>query len=388
MADNRMVAFNSGEPTRVSEAGAGTAPDITVGHGTLSSRVRWRVGSPLGSDHLPLHIDLEVGPPGRSTPPRPRNNYRRAAWEVFRRNVTTRLTTDGQWTADRCHSLDAAARQFADITNRATYGCVPRGSLPRPKGWWSADCARARDAFRTAHNHLRRNRNDPAAVAACREARVTATSTFHQAKRESWRGFLSTLDTRSPSTEVWPTIRSLDGRGREGLPDCPVSAFDAQGRPVGSPAHEDRAKANLAIDSFAAASRTSIPRADSAAATATVREYLRTHRAGHTGPEGDFTTSELESVLRRSGGKAAGKDRVHPLLLRQLPQVGKAALLSLLNRSWREGRVPAAWRTAIIVPIPKKWKPPGDIKSRRPVSLLSTIGWSSGGCRLGQRGVV
>ena len=65
---------------------------------------------------------------------------------------------------------------------------------------------------------------------------------------------------------------------------------------------------------------------------------------------------------------------MHPLLLRRLPLSAKAPLASLLNRSWREGRVPSAWRTATIVPILKRGKPAADIKSNRPVSLLSTIG--------------
>ena len=56
LTDNRMLAVNSGEPTRIGEAGAGTAPDITVVHGSWASRTRWRVGNALGSDHLPLHI--------------------------------------------------------------------------------------------------------------------------------------------------------------------------------------------------------------------------------------------------------------------------------------------------------------------------------------------
>lgn len=48
-------------------------------------------------------------------------------------------------------------------------------------------------------------------------------------------------------------------------------------------------------------------------------------------------------------------------------------LLELLNRSWCSGVVPAAWRTATIIPIIKKNKPPNAFKSYRPVSLLSCI---------------
>jgi len=75
-------------------------------------------------------------------------------------------------------------------------------------------------------------------------------------------------------------------------------------------------------------------------------------------------------ALRANGGKSPGPDGVHPELLRRLPPAGLIALRALLNRSWREGRVPSAWKSAVIVPIPKKGKPKTSIGSYRPVSLL------------------
>ena len=49
-----------------------------------------------------------------------------------------------------------------------------------------------------------------------------------------------------------------------------------------------------------------------------------------------------------------------------------AQLLTLINRSWQEGFTPASWRTAEIVAIPKKGKPPSETGSYRPISLLSS----------------
>ena len=83
--------------------------------------------------------------------------------------------------------------------------------------------------------------------------------------------------------------------------------------------------------------------------------------------------AELYRVLSVSGGKASGPDNIHPMLLRKLSGRGRSALLSLINRSWEEGRLPASWRRADIVPILKKSKPAGQVKSYRPVSLLSCV---------------
>ena len=199
-ANNSMVVVNSGEPTRVADTGSGTATDITIVHGSWATRTTWRVGKTIGSDHLPLLIHLEVGPPGRCAPHKPRNNYKKAHWAEYKRKVTTSFTAGGGWSADNFPSVDRAAKEFANNILQASHGCIPRSSLPRPKRWWTPECAQAREAHHGAQDHLRANRNDPAAMEAARAAREAATTTYHKAKRESWRSYTSSLSTRSPSS--------------------------------------------------------------------------------------------------------------------------------------------------------------------------------------------
>ena len=80
---------------------------------------------------------------------------------------------------------------------------------------------------------------------------------------------------------------------------------------------------------------------------------------------------ELISVTSNLKKNAPGSDEIHPMTLKHLPAAGRERLLDILNRSWREGRVPANWRRAIIVSILKKNKPPNQVKSYIPVYLLS-----------------
>ena len=101
LADHHMVTLNTGDPTRISAAGAGSAPDVTLGHGRLVNRLTWRTDRSIGSDHLPIVIGLSVGAPARTPKPRPHFNYRRALWPEFKRKVTNLLSGGGQpWTAD------------------------------------------------------------------------------------------------------------------------------------------------------------------------------------------------------------------------------------------------------------------------------------------------
>ncbi|XP_043204749.1 uncharacterized protein LOC122371992 [Amphibalanus amphitrite] len=55
-----------------------------------------------------------------------------------------------------------------------------------------------------------------------------------------------------------------------------------------------------------------------------------------------------------------------------LEGTNKRHFLDLLNRTWSAADVPASWKVAEIVAIPKKGKPPSELSSYRPISLLSS----------------
>ncbi|GFR59536.1 reverse transcriptase-like protein [Elysia marginata] len=61
-------------------------------------------------------------------------------------------------------------------------------------------------------------------------------------------------------------------------------------------------------------------------------------------------------------------------MLQQHGSTGKLFFLSIINQSWKQGRISRAWKNAHIVPILKKDKDPKELKSYRPISLTSCIG--------------
>ena len=86
-----------------------------------------------------------------------------------------------------------------------------------------------------------------------------------------------------------------------------------------------------------------------------------------------FTELEVTDVLANMKAKSPGHDKVHPQMLKRLGENEKAALLKLLNRSWKEGRAPHSFKLAVIIPIVKQNKPADKIASHRPVALVSCI---------------
>ena len=83
----------------------------------------------------------------------------------------------------------------------------------------------------------------------------------------------------------------------------------------------------------------------------------------------------MDSAMRKLAmKKAAGLDGIKNEMILHLGPASKNILLKFINRTWRESRLPTAWRNARITPILKKGKPAGDPQSYRPISLTSCLG--------------
>ena len=95
---------------------------------------------------------------------------------------------------------------------------------------------------------------------------------------------------------------------------------------------------------------------------AAIQEEHQTDRA--------FNLSELEMVLDGLHDTAPGADTVSYSMIKNTPLGFRHLLLRLINQSFQEGKLPEAWTTARIVPIPKP-KKKGDF---RPISLLPVMG--------------
>ncbi|GFV30126.1 probable RNA-directed DNA polymerase from transposon BS [Trichonephila clavipes] len=86
-----------------------------------------------------------------------------------------------------------------------------------------------------------------------------------------------------------------------------------------------------------------------------------------------LTAKQLrEAVGHIRCAKSPGPDNYHPEYLKHLGCNALSVLSTLYNHSWKYG-VPAIWKKAIVVPIPKKNKPLDDLCSYRPISLTSIL---------------
>lgn len=71
--------------------------------------------------------------------------------------------------------------------------------------------------------------------------------------------------------------------------------------------------------------------------------------------------------------KSPGYDLITGKILKELPKKGIVFLATLFNNILRTTFIPNQWKVAQIVMVPKPGKPPTEIVSYRPISLLSII---------------
>ena len=84
-----------------------------------------------------------------------------------------------------------------------------------------------------------------------------------------------------------------------------------------------------------------------------------------------FEMPELEKALNKYKPSAPGIDKIPYEIYNNLPEIGKELLLKLINRLWNTGDLPQASKHAILIPISKPNKDPHNVKSYRPIALLS-----------------
>lgn len=71
--------------------------------------------------------------------------------------------------------------------------------------------------------------------------------------------------------------------------------------------------------------------------------------------------------------KAPGFDQITGEILRHLPKKAIVKLMHIMNAAFRMQYVPKLWKIAEVIMIPKPGKPPHEVSSYRPISLLPVL---------------
>ena len=358
------ILNNDYSPTYIdARSGLPSSLDLSICSPSILLDFSWKVHDDLcGSDHFPTILMADEGWEEEDEEISGRWNMKKANWDLFSELCEIRLNV-GEVMSDP----DPAA-EFTRILTDIAKETVPKSNANKKgpkKPWYNDECKKAHKERKTAQRRAFRNPT-PEITLAFRRLRAKARFICKQAAKKSWRQFISSLNSRTPSGKVWKAIRRIRGKG--GITS--VGHLKVGDRLV----TEKKAVADLLANSI---SRNSSTQHYS-------QEFQKIKESKETKPcvfgKGDseeynkeFSDQELIDAISKSNDSATGLDKVHYAFLRHLPNSSLSLLLDIFNKIWVDGQFPPSWREACIIPIPKPGKDPSNPQNYRPIALTSCL---------------
>ncbi|KAG1679877.1 RNA-directed DNA polymerase from mobile element jockey [Nymphon striatum] len=205
---NNLCLYNDTSMTYLDlSAGTYSALDLTLCHPSLFQDFTWMVDGDLHtSDHFPIHVKGN-GPPIKGRPQRWK--LHKADWTMFKQLCAEQLNISSfAEISDQYSEFITILLEVADISIPKTSQYPKRFNKP----WFNKDC---KDAVRERKRLLRKFSLRPTSdnLSCYRQAAAAARRTIRLAKRESWRQYVSKLNSQSSIKSAWDRLRKIRGKG-------------------------------------------------------------------------------------------------------------------------------------------------------------------------------
>ena len=362
---HQLVLLNTREYTFFSSVhNSESAIDLSICSSQISTYFDWSVDSdPYASDHYPIKISTTFSTTNDAVPSSiPRWNLNRADWGKFTEFCSIE---HGQF-----FSPEQGIKFLTDTILHAAEASIPQTSTSGQQKrvpWWSPTVANAIAKRKRAFRQYLRNKTDATLLIRNRE-RARCRKIIREAKRVSWKSFLSQFNHRTPISKIWNVVRSLSGkRSFSSLPILRVNNVSIT---------EPQAIVNNIAQTIAhySSSESYHP-----GFIDIVRRELRLPHNAFISDNTEqynmpFCLSELKDAIGSAGNTSVGPDKLHYEFFRRLPEQTYRLMLRTLNDLWIQGVFPDVWKEAIVVAIPKPGKNRADPSSYRPISLTSCFG--------------
>ncbi|KAG1677309.1 RNA-directed DNA polymerase from mobile element jockey [Nymphon striatum] len=341
-------------------AGTYSALDLTLCHPSLFQDFTWMVDGDLHtSDHFPIHVKGN-GPPIKGRPQRWK--LHKADWTMFKQLCAEQLNISSfAEISDQYSEFITILLEVADISIPKTSQYPKRFDKP----WFNTDC---KDAVRERKRLLRKFSLRPTSdnLSCYRQAAAAARRTIRQAKRESWRQYVSKLNSQSSIKSAWDRLRKIRGKGTSDA----YKHLNVGGTAITSQLGIANALGqsfcrNSSSDNCTGSFRSYKNRAESQQL-----DFKTTNTEVYNQV---FSLEELRRSLRASKDTSPGPDSIHYQMLKHLPDCSLALILNIFNTIWITGAIPSSWLEATVIPIPKPGKDHTDPLNYRPIALTSCI---------------
>lgn len=352
MSDLSFACLNTGTPTCL-HASTGTYSCIDLSFVSTDALLdfSWDVLlDDFGSDHYPVRL-TPIQPSPQTNVTMERWLLPRADWNLFSYHTQISRSVGEFSSTTKC------LEHLEQIISTAASKSIPRTSKinkPHRTHWWTPDCTKAIKEKKRASRRFYRTRL-PANRIEMRRKKAIARRTLKLASRDSWRSFVSTISSSTPSTVVWNKVRSIERK----RPPTRSPVLQINNNFI----FDQKEVADHLAASFAEVSRSK---------TTTLGHGVSFPRTGNEPYNRLFSMRELQSALAPRRSSAPGPDSIPYPMLQHLHPTALHFLLDLYNRIWIEGDFPPRWSEATIIPIPKPGKNPLDPSNYRPIALTCT----------------
>ena len=363
--NNDLVIMNDGSPTRYDVYHNSTsAIDLTLCSSAIRLDYLWSVNQDLhGSDHWPILLEYARNLPSACNP---KWKIQEADWPSYE-NATCLEREVGDFTSP----VEAYKYLSKKIDENATKFIPKTSGLPRRPvvPWWNKECEVARKITRTCFRRYLRTHYEADRIAYLR-ACAKRKRTIKKAKRASWNKYVSNINTKTPSKDIWDKIRKLQGK----YVPSPLPIIRDDNRLVSDP----KETAELLAKHFAKVSSAEnySPAFQQIRTSTSVVPPASLNTEAFNLP---FSMEEMQNAISSSSLTAPGEDGIRYEMISHLPQDTKVFLLETLNGLWISHTSPESWHNSIIVPSHKSGKDPELTSSYRPIALTSCV------CKLFER---
>ena len=344
--NSNLVTLNQPHPTRLPTHGNPSSPDLSLISAHLATDAVWLTHVRLNSDHLPITIDLSSPEYQPTRIKKAYTNFRLADWTSFTEESERLFSSTTPST-----NPSIAAKQFQKIVNRVSKRTIPTGYR---KSYVPGLTPEIRNLTNQRDNLRQSNPTDPA-IGTLNAQIKTATD---KEANQTWVTQLSTANHKFNLKKFWRLIKKLNGKNSNLPPNQPIKF-----------GNKTLTKAQSIANRFNKQFTSIVTHRQDPTTRTIIR---RIHRVHQLDPNfSPFTPHSVAGAIRGcKNSTATGPDNMTILHLKHLGPSGTNFLCKIFNASVSSANIPAIWKLATIVPLPKPGKNPEDSKSHRPISLL------------------
>ncbi|KAE9534168.1 hypothetical protein AGLY_008675 [Aphis glycines] len=220
--NEQIILLNTGEHTRHNVANNSfSSIDLSITSSSLAPKTKWKVLTEYNcSDHWPISIELLDQSPQIPFPPK--WNTKKPNWELFNDLISQSITenpieidspinqtTINSLTNKFTHTiLTAANKAIGKINHNTKKNLVP---------WWNHECNESIKRYKRCLNKFKKS-NSPLDHIQLKKARAQSRYITKKRKTETWQKYTSSINTNTPSKEVWSKIKAIKGISYHRLP--------------------------------------------------------------------------------------------------------------------------------------------------------------------------